>query len=214
MVQGILRALQRVREALHGQWWQWPKGKAGEVKVSPLVRVLWEETGIELTTSCTRLCWEPPPRGVFRKRERGAISHMITFIDDLAVRVPTLDAWDQFIWLPSVAMPWAATEVEQYGYHHWNTMDLGVVMPVMEFRVTDKEGAYLCVAQGLIFEGSILAYNAARDEAEWVPTHGVASDLSWAEERTAVALVNFVPPGGGPHCRALGNADDHGSEDP
>ena len=66
-------------------------------------------------------------------------------------------------------------------------------MPVTEFRVTDEEGAYLCMVRALIYEGSILAYNPTRDEAEWVPTHGVTNDLSWAEERMAVALVNFVP---------------------
>ena len=174
-------ALQRVGEAVCGQQWQWPKGKARE------------ETGIELATSCTRLCWELLPRGVFRRRERGTVSHAITFLDDMAVHVPTLNAWDQFIWPPSVAMSRAATEVEQYGYHHRNTMDLDVVMPAMEFRVTDKEGAYLCVAQGLIFEGSILVYNAARDEVEWVPTHRVTNDLNWVEERTVVTLENFVP---------------------
>ena len=184
--------LQRVREAVHGRQWQWSKGKAWEVKVSPLVRAFWEETGIELATSCTRLCWELPPRGVFRRRETGTISHAITFPDDMAVRVPTLDAWDQFIWPLSAAMPWPATEVEQYGYHCANTMDLCPVMPVTEFRVTNKEGAYLCVAWGLIFEGSVLAYNAARDGAEWVPTHRVTNDLSWVEERTAVTLANFV----------------------
>ena len=85
-------------------------------------------------------------------------------------------------------MPWAATEVEQYGYRRGNAVDLGAVMPAMEFRVTDKEGAYLCAAWDLIFEGSILAYNATRDEAEWVPAHRVANDLSWAEERTAVGV--------------------------
>ena len=66
-------------------------------------------------------------------------------------------------------------------------------MPAMEFRVTDEEGTYLCMARGLVFEGSILAYDPTRDEAEWVPTHGVINDLSWAEERMTVALVNFVP---------------------
>ena len=111
----------------------------------------------------------------------------------MAVHVPTLDAWDQFVWLSSVAMPRATTEVEQYGYHHGNAVDLGAVMLVMEFRVTDEEGSYLCVAWGLIFEGSVLAYNVARDKMEWVPTHGVTNDLSWVEERMAVALANFVP---------------------
>ena len=49
-------ALQRVGEAVHGQQWQWPKEKTWEVKVSPLVRAFWEETSVELATSCTRLC--------------------------------------------------------------------------------------------------------------------------------------------------------------
>ena len=65
-----------------------------------------------------------------------------------------------------MAVPWATTEVEQYDYHHRNAVDLGTVMLVMEFRVTDEQGAYLCVALGLIFVGSILAYNPTRDEAE------------------------------------------------
>ena len=111
----------------------------------------------------------------------------------MAVCVPMLDAWDQFIWLPSAAIPRATTEVEQYGYHCGNTIDLGAVMPAMEFRVTDEEGTYLCVTQALIFEGSVLVYNLTRDEVEWVPTHGVANDLSWAEERMVVVLVDFVP---------------------
>ena len=130
--------LQRVREAVHSQQWQWLKGKAWEVAVSLLVRVFWEETGVELATSCTRLCWELPLRGVFRRRERGAILHAITFLDDMAVCIPTLDTWDQSVWLPSTAMPWAAMEVEQYGYCCRNTIDLSALMPAMEFRVTDE----------------------------------------------------------------------------
>ena len=185
--------LQRVREAIRSCQWQWLKGKVQEVAVSPLVRVFWEETGVEPTTSCTRLCWELQPRSVFRRRERGAISHAITFLDDMAVHIPTLIAWDQFVWLPSAAIPQAATQVEQYGYHCGNAINLGAVMPVTEFRVTDEEGAYLCRARALIYEGSILAYNPTRDEVEWVPTHRVANDLSWVEERMAVTMVNFVP---------------------
>ena len=60
------------------------------------------------------------------------------------------------------------------------------------------------MAHGLIFKGSVLAYDPTRDEAEWVPTHGVANDLSWAEERMADMLANFVPhtPRGRSHHRA------------
>ena len=111
----------------------------------------------------------------------------------MAVCVPMLDTWDQFVWPPSVAVPRATTGVEQYSYRCGNAVDLSPVMPAMEFRVTDKEGTYLCAAQALVFEGSILAYNPARDEAEWVPACRVANDLSWVEERSVVALANYVP---------------------
>ena len=186
-------ALQRVGEAARGQRWQWPRGKAREVGVSALVRAFWDETGVELAASCTKLCWELPLRGVFRRRERGAISHAITFLDDVAVRVPSLDTWDQFVWPLGAAMPLAATKVEQYGYCHGHAIDLGPIMLATQLRVTDEEGTYLCVAWALVFDGSILAYNPTRDKAEWVPAHGISDDLSWAEERSAVALANFVP---------------------
>ena len=87
-----------------------------EIGVSPLVRVFWEETGVELTTSCIKLSWELPPWGVFRRRERGVVSHAVTFMDDVAMHIPSLNAWDQFVWPPEVAMLWATMEVEQYGY--------------------------------------------------------------------------------------------------
>ena len=28
---------------------------------------------------------------------------------------------------------------------------------------------------------------------EWVPAHGIMNDLSWVEEKSAVALANYVP---------------------
>ena len=103
--------LQWVGEAMHRWQWEWPVGKMPEVGVSPLVKASWEETGIELATSCVKLCWELPPRGVFRRRERGSVAHAITFVDDVTMRVPSLDAWDQFVWPPVVVMPWAAMEM-------------------------------------------------------------------------------------------------------
>ena len=121
------------------------------------------------------------------------ISHAITFVDDLAVRVPSLDTWDQFVWPPGAAVPQAATEVEQYGYHHGQAIDLGPIMLATQFRVTDEAGTYLYAVRTLVFEGSILAYNPTRDEVEWIPARSIANDLSLAEEKSAVALVNYVP---------------------
>ena len=187
------RTLQQVGEAAHGWKWDWPVGKTPEVRVSPLVHAFWEETGADLTMACVKLCWEPAPRGIFCKREEGPVAYVITFIDELAIRVSSLDAWDQFVWLLATAMPQALTEAEPYGYCHGQAVDLGPVMLAAQLRVTDEAGTYLCAAWALVFEGSVLAYNPTRDEAEWVPMHSLASDLTWAEERSTMALANYVP---------------------
>ena len=167
--------------------------EALEVKVSPLVHTFWEETGADLTMASIKLCWEPTPRAIYCKREDGPIAHIITFLDELAVWVPSLDAWDQLVWLLAVAIPWALTEAELYGYCHGQVVDLGPMMPVAQFQVTNEGGTYLCIARALVFEGSVLAYNPAKNEAGWVPARGLTNDLTWAKEMSAVALANYVP---------------------
>ena len=143
--------------------------------------------------ACIKLCWEPAPRGIFCRRKEGPVTYVITFVDELAIRVPSLDAWDQFVWPPAAVVPWALTEAEPYGYCHSQAIDLDLVMPAVQLRVMDEAGTYFCVAWALVFEGSVLAYNQARDEVEWVPTCGLANDLTWAEERSTMALANYVP---------------------
>ena len=156
--------LQRVGKAACRWKWEWPTREAFEVKVSPLVLAFWQETGADLTVTCIKLCWEPAPRALYHKRENGPTAHIITFLDDLAVRVPSLDVWDQLVWPPAAAIPWALTEAELYGYCHSQAVDLGPMMPVAPFRVTDKGGTYLCIARALVFEGSALAYNPAKNK--------------------------------------------------
>ena len=184
--------LQWMGEAACRQKWEWPVGEALEVKVSPLVHAFWEETGADLTVACIKLCWEPAPRAIFCKREEGPVAHIITFLDELVVWAPSLDAWDQFVWPPTAAIPWALTEAEPYGYCHSQAVDLGPVIPAAQFRVTDEVGTYLCMAWALVIEGSILAYNPAKNEAQWVPACGLTNDLTWAEERFTVALANYI----------------------
>ena len=167
--------LQQVGEVVHGWKWEWPAREALEVKISPLVRAFWEETGADLTVVYIKLCWEPAPRAIFCKGEKGPVAHVITFLDELAVWVPSLDAWDQLVWPPTAAIPWALTKEELYGYCRSQAVDLCPVMPPAQFRVTDEVGTYLCVARALVFEGSILAYNPAKNEAEWVPAHGLTA---------------------------------------
>ena len=140
-----------------------------------------------------KCCWEPGPRTLHHQRENGPTAHVISYFDELAVRIPTLKAWDQMVWPTTVAIPCVPTEAESYSYCWGQAVDLSPVMPTAQFHVTEEGGTYLCTARALVFKGSVLAYNPTLNEAEWVPVHGLANDLSWAEERSAVALANYVP---------------------
>ena len=186
-------ALQQVGKVAHGRKWEWPRREALEIKASLLVHAFWRETDMDLTMASVKLCWEPTPRALYHQRDNGPTTHVISYLDELAVRIPTLEAWDQMVWPTTAAIPCALTEAESYGYCWGQVVDLGPVMLAAQFWVTEEGGAYLCTARALVFEGSILAYNPTLNEAEWVPTHGLANDISWAEERSAVALANYIP---------------------
>ena len=115
-------ALQWVGEVAHRQ--KWPMREALEVKASLLVHTFWCKTGTDLTVASIKLCWEAIPRALYRQRESGPTTHVITFLDELVVHIPSLNAWDQLVWPPTVAIPWALTEAELYGYCCGQAVDL------------------------------------------------------------------------------------------
>ena len=81
-------ALEWVGKVACGRKWEWPMREALEVKASPLVHAFWQETGMDLTVASIKLCWEPPLRALYHQRENGPITHVITFLDELAVGSP------------------------------------------------------------------------------------------------------------------------------
>ena len=133
------------------------------------------------------------PRTLHHQRENGRTAHIISYLDELVVCVPTREAWDEMVWPTMAEILCVPTEAECYGYCQGQAVGLGPMMPAAHFHVTEERGTYLCTMRALVFEGSILAYNPTLNEAEWVPTRRLANDLSWAKERSAVALTNYVP---------------------
>ena len=125
--------LQQVGEVAHGRKWEWPRREVLEDKASLLVRAFWHETGMDLTVASIKRCWEPTPRALYHQRESGPTAHAITYLDELAVHVPSLDTWDQMMWPTAVAIPRALTEAELYGYCQGQAVDLGPVMPAAQF---------------------------------------------------------------------------------
>ena len=117
-------ALQWVGEVAHGRKWEWPRREALEIKASLLVCAFWCETGANLMLASIKLCWEPTPRAVYHQRENGPTTHIISYLDELAVHIPSLDAWDQMVWPTVVAILHALTEAELYGYCWDQAVDL------------------------------------------------------------------------------------------
>ena len=183
--------LQQVGKAAHRRKWE-VRREALEIKASPLVCAFWHETDIDLTTASIKHCWEPAPRTLHHQRKNGPTTHVISYLNELAVCVPTMEAWDQMVWPNTVAILHVPTKAKSYSYCQGQAVDLGPAMPAVQFHVTEERGTYLCTMRALVFEGSILTYNPALNEAKWVPACGLANDLSWAKERSAVALAKYV----------------------
>ena len=186
-------ALQQVDKVAHGRKWEWLRREALEIKASSLVCAFWHETDIDLMMASVKLCWEPTPRALYHQRDNSPSTHVISYLNELAARVPILEASDQMVWPTMAAILCTLTETELYGYCQGQVVDFSPMMLAAQFQVMEEGGAYLCTARALVFEGSILTYNPALNEAEWVPACSLANDLSWAEERSVMALANHVP---------------------
>ena len=138
-------------------------------------------------------CWGPTPRTLHHQIDNSPTAHAISYLDELAVRCPTSEAWDELVWLPMAASLRVPTEAESYGYCWYQVVDLGPMMLAAQFWVTNEQGTYLFTTRALVFEGSMLMYNPVIDEAEWIPTRGLANDLFWGKKRSVFALANYIP---------------------
>ena len=142
------RALQRVGEAAcRRKWYAWQE--ALEIKASLLVHAFWHETDVDLMMESIKRCWNPTPRMLHHQRDNGPTAHVISYIDELAVCVPTSEAWDKMVWPTMVAIPWVPIKAESYSYCQGQVVDLGPMMPATQFHVTNKRGTYLCTTRAL-----------------------------------------------------------------
>ena len=108
-------ALQQVGKVAHGRKSE-SKREALEIKASPLVHAFWHETDVDLTIASVKLCWEPAPMTLYHQREDSPTTHIISYLNELAVRIPTLEAWDQMVWPTMVAILHVPNKAESYGY--------------------------------------------------------------------------------------------------
>ena len=103
--------LQQVGEVACRRKWELRR-EALEIKASLLVCAFWHETDVDLMMASVKLCWEPASRALYHQRDNGPTPHVISYLDELAVCIPTLEAWDQMVWPTMAAIPCALTEAE------------------------------------------------------------------------------------------------------
>ena len=187
------RVLQCMGEATDGRMWH-PSGVRFTPQISLLVYAFIEETGAELMEADIASCWGQLLEEVLQQKDDGPFAEVISHLDELAWYVPSRKAWDVLVFPPPLAEPSAPHQGGHLRYIMGHTVDLGSCLPPLWFHVTGPNGEFICVAQGLLFEGSVLAYDPASNGAEWVLMRGTASDLSPAEDASAQELSNITIP--------------------
>ena len=122
---------------------------------------------------------------------------VISCLDELAWHVPARKAWDELVFLPPPAEPHAPHWSGHLGCIMGHTVDLGSALPPLWFCVSGPNSEFICIAWGLLFEGSMLTYDPTTNRVKWVPVQGTTSDLSLVEEASTQELSNIVedPPG-------------------
>ena len=158
-------ALQHVGEATDGRMW-WPIRVHFTPQISLLVDVFIQETGAELVEADIASCWGQLLEEVLCQKDKGPFAELISHLDELAQCVPTRKAWDKLIFLPSPAEPCTPCQSRHLGYIMGCSVDLGSALPPLWFCVSSPNGEFICIAQGLLFEGSVLAYDPTNNGAE------------------------------------------------
>ena len=167
-----------------------PSDKTFLPKVSFLVKAFIGVTGVWITPESTMSCWTSPLVHVPHQRDEGVLAHVISYLDEIASHQPLHRAWDQFVWPPPSSMHPTPSQDQPLGFIQGCIMELGLTMPPMQFHVSSPSREFLSYAQGLLYEGTVLAYDPTMNSPEWIPVCGTASDLTWVEEASAMALCN------------------------
>ena len=102
LVCGLPHTLQRVGEAADRRKWD-AQREALEIKASPLVCAFLHKTDKYLMMVSIKCCWEPTPRTLHHQRDNSPTAHIISYLDELAVCLPTNEAWDETVW-PTMAV--------------------------------------------------------------------------------------------------------------
>ena len=131
------------------------------------------------------LSWNEPPWEVPHQRDEGVFAEVISHLNQLAKHLPTMWAWDELVFPPPPAEPYMPCQSGHLGYIRGHVVYLGWGLPSLHFCISEPDGEFICMVQGLLFEGSVLANDLTTNGTKWIPVLGSASDLSPVEEASA-----------------------------
>ena len=140
-------------------------------------------------------CWTDPPEEIPEQDCEGPHTVVIDYLDKLVMRRPLHKAWDEFAWQEPPIMP---TSDIGLTYIVGCMVEMGVHMLPVWFHINDEAGGFLGYAGGLLFEGTILAYDPSTNKAEWIPMCGSVKTLTATEQASVTDLCNMVPCPGSP----------------
>ena len=125
------------------------------------------------------LCWNEPLQEVLHERYEGAFVEVISHLDQLARCLPTRQAWDELVFLPPPTKPCMPHQSGHLGYIMGHVVDLGWMLRSLQFCISQQDGEFVCMAQGLLFEGSMLANDPATNRAEWISMRSLPATCHW-----------------------------------
>ena len=179
-------------EAADGRTWR-PNGRHFTLQISLLIDAFLEVTNADVMEADVVCCWSELPKPIPLQRDESAFAHVISYLDNLAQCLPTRKAWDELVCLPPSTVPCTPCWTGHLGYIQGQVVELGPLLPSTWLCISQPGGQFICVALGLLFEGSMLAYNPVSNEVEWIPVQGMVSDLSQVGKTSARELSNMVP---------------------
>ena len=103
---------------------------------------------------------------------------VISHLDQLAKCLPTRQAWDKLVFLPPPVKPYMPHQSAHLGYIRGCVVDLGQGLPSLHLCISEQDGEFICMEQGLLFEGSMLAYDPTTIWAKWIPVQGLPEETS------------------------------------
>ena len=169
--------LQHVGEAAHRRSWH-SNGDNCTPQVSLLVDAFLEETSVQLVEADIVDCWDASARDVLRQSDTGCFADMISYLDELVTCLPTRHTWDALVFPVPMVGEDPRCQSLQLDYIPRQPVNLGEILPPLQFHMKTESGELICKVQGLLLEGMILAYDLVSDEPDWIPIEGV-----WAISR-------------------------------